>query len=482
MVLVFDIGTSVVKGGIFDLSGCPLQKASRRVELLQGETSLCHEVAPSEWVRAITGICTELGTAVRKDIRGIVISGNGPTLVSASADGTPLGNAMTWMDRRGVEEAELIKTASGMYVDPTFYLPKALWLKRHRPDLFEKTTWFLACPEYMGYFLTGNAVTVLPGDHFLRYFWTDDLLSKLDFDGSLFPPFVKPGTLIGNVSAAASKTVGIAEGIPVISGGPDFVMSLLGAASVSPGRACVRSGTSEGMNLCWSAPVKDDRLMCYGHVVDGLFNISGIISTSGKALEWFKDGVGNTGAVYEDVFKDIEATPPGAGGLLFLPYLTGERAPLWDPHARGAFIGLNLSHNRCHMARAVAESVGFAIRDVIEVMEEDGLTIEDLRITGRPSKNALWNQIKADISGRRILLPEQEDPELSGDACIALAYLGEFAGLVEASENVVSFKQVFSPRKEYAAVYNDLFSLYRDSYRGLKDVFKRISNLNQQGE
>jgi len=143
MVLVFDVGTSVVKGGLFDPSGRPAAIASRPVALLQGDTALCHEVDPGEWIKAISGICEELGTAGRKDIRAIVVSGNGPTLVAVSKEGRSLGNAMTWMDRRGVEEAEIIKTASGMYVDPTFYLPKALWVKETIREHLRKQSGFL---------------------------------------------------------------------------------------------------------------------------------------------------------------------------------------------------------------------------------------------------------------------------------------------------------------------------------------------------
>jgi xylulokinase len=154
---------------------------------------------------------------------------------------------------------------------------------------------------------------------------------------------------------------------------------------------------------------------------------SGFISTSGKALEWFMRASGGTAAGYERLFGDVAKVPAGADRLLFLPYLAGERSPIWDPDARGAFVGLTLNHGTREMSRAVVESVAYAVRDVIEVMEEAGAPVRDLRITGRPSRSPVWNQIKADVTGRRILVPAAADPDLAGDASLALYGLGDYA-------------------------------------------------------
>jgi xylulokinase len=200
-----------------------------------------------------------------------------------------------------------------------------------------------------------------------------------------------------------------------------------------------------------------------------------MISTSGKALEWFRGAVGRADGSWKSLFAEIESVPAGADRLLFLPYLAGERAPLWDPMARGAFIGLTLNHGRAEMLRAVAESVGFAIRDVVEVMEEIGLSVQDLRITGRPARSREWNQIRADITGRRILVPEAEDSDLAGDVCLALAALGEYGSAAEASEAIVRIGSVCEPVAERTRLYDELFALYRESYRGLKAVFEKLS-------
>jgi xylulokinase len=475
MLLAFDVGTTQLKGGLFDRAGRLAARAEAPLALISHPDPLWHESDTRAWVAGLSHVAAALGVAGAGQIDAVVVSGNGPTLVPVAADGTPLAPAMTWMDRRGVEEARIVAEASGAPTDPTFYLPKALWIFRNRPRLYEQVRWFFSCPEYLAYVLTGIPSMFLPTPQYTRYMWDEPLIAALGMDPGRFPPFVPSGRILGPVSPAGEAATGIPAGTPVVSGGPDFIVSLLGTATVAPGRACIRAGTSEGINLCSRTPVSDRRLLCVSHVVEGCWNVSGMISTSGKALEWFRGAVGRPGGSWESLFAEIEAVPAGADRLLFLPYLAGERAPLWDPRARGAFIGLTLNHGRAEMLRAVAESVGFAIRDVVEVMEELGLSVQDLRITGRPARSRVWNQIRADITGRRILVPEAEDSDLAGDVCLALAALGEYGSAAEASEAIVRIGSVCEPVAERTRLYDELFALYRESYRGLKAVFEKLS-------
>jgi xylulokinase len=338
----------------------------------------------------------------------------------------------------------------------------------------------MSCPEFIDYFLTGNAFTVLPSDQFTRYIWTEDVIRKLNMDPEKFPPFIKPGQPLGEVRAEAARLLGIPSGTRVFAGGPDFIMTLLGTATVSPGRACDRAGTSEGINLCAAKPLNDPRLMSLPHIVEGFHNISGIISTSGKALEWCRSLTGRQNDDYETLFEEIRKVPPGSKGLIFLPYLAGERAPLWDPYARGCFLGLSTSHGSIDITRAVVESIGYAIRDVIEVMQENGLSLEEMRVTGGQARSSLWNQIKSDITGKRVLVTGTGYSELIGDACVALYALGEYETPAEASENVVKIQKVYRPQRNNRELYDSLFSIYRKSYKGLKDIFTGLSRLPAQ--
>jgi len=220
--------------------------------------------------------------------------------------------------------------------------------------------------------------------------------------------------------------------------------------------------------------------MWYGHIVKPWYNISGIISTSGRALDWIKDAAGGAGQSYSEFFSSLSPVPAGARKLLFLPYLAGERAPLWDPDARGAFIGLGLHHGKAEMVRAVLESVGFAIRDVIEVMAENGGTVRELRITGGPGKSGLWNQIKADITGTVIRVPESPEPVLLGNLVLGITALDAEAEAGAVSDAVVRISREFLPDYTLKPMYDDLFALYRQSYQALKQVFARLAAVTVQ--
>jgi xylulokinase len=412
----------------------------------------------------------------------VAVSGNGPTLVPVGADGIPLHPAITWMDRRAVAEAARAGKVAGRFLDPTYNLPKALWFKDMRPGIYERTAHFSGCPEFVCGRLTGEWRSILPAEGFQPIIWDRDSIAALGMDGEKFPAFVKLGRVIGPVTRSAAAEFGLPEGIPVIGGGPDFTVSLIGTATTRPGRACDRAGTSEGINLCHAGGFPDDpRLLLMPHVIEPFVNVSGVISTTGRAVSWFRKTFGENDGDYEGFFERVCQVPPGAGRLLFLPYLTGERAPIWNPEARGVFLGLTLNHGKNEMARAVVESTAFAMRDVIETMESLGGKVAELRVTGNPGRNPVWNQIKADITGVPVAVPRFPHAELLGDLCVALAALGEYAGPAEASEKLAGMGQVFTPEPATAGLYEDLFSLYRESYRSLKPVFSGLAAARAAG-
>jgi xylulokinase len=475
VILTVDVGTSLLKAALFDRSGVPVSRAEAPLALIAHPDPLWHESDARQWVRALHQVAPRLVAAAAGALDAVVVSGNGPTLVPVDSDGAPLANAMTWMDRRGQAEAAIVSEKCGWQVDPMFSLPKAFWVFRNTPEIYRRTRYFFSCPELVAYALTGTAVTFLPTPAYTRIIWDESRIRALGMEPSRFPPFLRSGQVIGEVSAAGETASGIPAGVPVVAGAPDFIVSLLGTGTVAPGRACVRAGTSEGINLCSRKETTDPRLLSMSHIAEGLFNISGMISTSGKALEWFKNASGRAEASYESVLADAARVPPGANGLLFLPYLAGERAPLWDPRARGAFIGLTLNHRRKDMTRAVVESVAYAIRDVIDVMEELGLAVHDLRITGTPARSNVWNQIKADVTGRRILVAATQDSDLAGDACLALYALGDYPTIAAASEAIAKIGAVFEPDPGKKALYDEMFGMYRESYRGLRHVFEGLS-------
>jgi xylulokinase len=472
MILAIDIGTSTVKGALFSESGACEARLDLPVTMRVDEDPAIHEVSAEDWLEALKAIASRL-LAGRGAPEAVAISGNGPTLVPVGADGRPLHPALTWMDRRASAEAEEAGAAVGFRLDSSFNLPKALWFKRRKPALYEATDAFMSCPEFLCRVLTGESRTIVPASY-EKYYGDGPTLAALGLEASKFPPFTRPGLLCGEATAAGEKATGIPRGTKVVASGPDFLAALVGTATTRPGRACDRAGTSEGINLCALKGTSDRRLLSVPHIVEPFANISGTISASGKAVDWFKQASGCGGEGYEDFFEDICRSLPGAGKLVFLPYLSGERSPIWDPSARGVFIGLTLAHGRKEMSRAVVESTAYAMRDVIEVMEEAGAGVSELRVTGSPGKSPVWNQIKADVTGRPIALPAFEDAELLGDLCFGLAALGRCASPAEAAERLVRISRVYAPDPETKPLYDELFGVYRETYEALKPVFKRL--------
>ena len=241
---------------------------------------------------------------------------------------------------------------------------------------------------------------------------------------------------------------------------------------VEPQIVCERSGNSEVINLCTHAPLADDRLMTYRHPVKPYYNVSGIISTSGKAIGWVKELLGLESLPFDALYGMMEEASPGSAGLIFLPYLSGERAPIWDPHARGVFSGLSLSTGRAEVLRSVAEGVCLAMYDVMEVMEELGGKVSALRITGGPSESDFLNRLKADVTGRPVSVPLIGDAELVGSMVIGRTSLGDYSSFAEAARHLVHMGKHYEPDTSRRALYDDLLEQYRNTYRNLKENWR----------
>ena len=460
MILAYDIGTSFLKAAVVSIGGRVLASAQVPVRTVETGQPDRHECDPNTWLTGMAVVTAQLGLRDKGRIRGVVVSANGPTLVAVNEDGVALDFAMTWRDRRAEEEADLVAEFTDTPLDPSFYLPKALWIRRHKPDIYERTRWFLPCAEYVCHVLTGNAVRIIPTPLFRDFFWSDSALPHVPLDAEKLPPFVDIGDLIGTVGADAEETLGVPAGLPVIAGGPDYIMSILGTAATQPGRTCDRAGTSEGINLCWSLPVQDKRLLCFPHVVSGAFNVSGMISSTGAALEWASHALGAGRGEMDSLLKEAAAAAAGARRLLFLPFLTPERFGLWDSRLRGAFLGLTLEHGKAEMMRAVVESSGYAVRSVLKVMADAGGRASDLRVTGGLARLPLWCQARADITGIKVMLPEQEESDLVGNACVGFYGLEEFESPADAAENLVRFQRVYLPNPAVREIYDEMFDAF----------------------
>ena len=469
MLFTVDIGTTNFKAAVFDFDGNCLFLTE--VPLIN-KTGSIFEFDSSQWLKSFEDCCARAGNL--SGIEAIVICGNGPTLVPVTAEHEKVldgfaHNARLWLDRRAVKYQEEVSEAAGGFVDSCFFLPKVLKIKNEEYELYKSVKHFIGCPEYLAYALTGKACTVFPSEGFDRWFWNDAVLKKLNLDAEKFPPFINAGDQFGTITPSAAVKYGFKKNIPVISGGPDFFTAILGAGVTEPSTGCGRTGSSEGINICTLNRVNDRRLMSYSHPVKPFWNLSGVINTTGKAVQWGCSFLGIES--YEDFFSLAKKSQKGSGGLVFLPYLAGERAPVWDSQLRGLWKGLSLSSEKSGAANSILEGICFAVRDVLETMEETGERVKHLRLTGKMAANAYLNQMKADISGKEIIEVKQKEAELLGLAVIGSCYLGKYKSYKEASNKMVKIDNHYEPDVKNADVYNQLFNEYKESrnfYHGSK--------------
>ena len=463
MLFTIDIGTSSFKSALWDLEGKNPSFAA---------VPLTNSNDCTQWLRAFETCCIKLAAASCAGNLGavqvIIISGNGPSLVPVTGKpnignkglSVAAENARLWLDRSAVKYQTEVSDVMGGFVDSGFFLPKILGIKNDEKELYDKTNCFLGCPEYLAYALTGEARTVFPSDGFDRWFWNNSILEKLNLDTKKFPPFIRPGEMFGTIIPSVAEHFGFAKNIPVITGGPDFFAAILGAGITQPGQACDRTGSSEGINLCTLNRINDNRLMSYGHPVKPYWNLSGVISTTGRAIQWCRELLGI--ASFEEFFSLAQSSEAGCKGIVFVPYLAGERAPVWDPSLRALWHGLSLDSGRAQLVRSVLEGIGFAIKNVIDVMEEStgGGFVSELRVTGGLADNVCLNQIKADITGKVILESACKEAELLGLAVIGSCYLQRFSSWAEASASMVCIKKRYEPNRENTGIYNQLFKNY----------------------
>jgi len=469
MLFTVDIGTSSLKTALWDYDGNRHFFASAPLPMNIIE-NFKYETECAKWLRAFEDCCAEISKKNPKNIsnvEAIVISGNGPSLVPVLEEpeikngklSLEAANALLWLDRRAVKYQAEVSEVMGGFVDAGFFLPKIQYLKNEEKGLYKKVKYFLGCPEYLSYALTGEAKTVFPCEGFDRWFWNDSVLEKLKLDKKKFPGFIRPGDPFGMLIPSAADNFGFKKNIPVISGGPDFFASILGAGVTEPAQACDRTGSSEGINLCTRMQVSDKRLMSYGHPVKPYWNLSGIINTTGKAVEWCRNLLGISS--FEDFFALAKMSKPGSSGLIFNPYLAGERAPFWDPSIRAHWRGISLSSGRSEFANSVLEGIGFAVKDVITAMEETGEKTAQLRVTGSMAGNACLNQIKADITGLEILEGKYREGELLGLAVIGSCFLGRYSSFAQACSAMVHVENKYEPDLKNAELYKELFFEYR---------------------
>lgn len=451
-VLSLDIGTSSVKAGLVEPDG---RLAWFMHDPILGARASLTDWDPRVWVDSLSRVVVRLyRERPGQALAAVALSGHGPTLVPLDAEDRPTAAALHWIDRRRLD----------LPGNRSFYLPKAAWFRAERPQAFARTARFLSCPEYLNLLLTGRAATVCPGERFRPYIWTGADIERYGFDPALFPPMVAPGEPCGAVTAQAAARFGLPAGLPVFAAGSDFMMSLAGTATVHPGRICDRAGSSEGLNYCSEKEIQNDAFRVLPHVAADYYNVAGILASTGLLFEWFRSVSGQATRAYEDTMADIRALPVDGGLPWFVPDLAD---PAAADFAGGAFWGLRPEHGPAELGHAVVESIAFAVRASLDAMEAAGLASGELRLCGGQAKNRHWVALKADISGRAMLVPEVPDAELVGSAVFAQIGLGRYPDLATASGSMVRVASRVEPDPARAARYAERYAEYRELRRRL---------------
>ncbi len=467
-----DIGTSSLKAALISVEGEALAFVR---EPYPAERVLSGRVLASDWETAFRrAVGALLGAAGdRVEIAAVCISGNGPTLVPVAYDGRTLP-PLHWHDGRKAPP-------TGAGGQPSLFLPHAAWLLREDPAAYRSTHYLISTQEWLSHRLGADPVTVLPAAAYGPYYWDDGQCAAYGLDPTKFPPMVVQGDLIGRVSAAgAAEVPGLSAGIPIVAGGPDFIMALVGVGAVENGVVCDRAGTSEGINVCSSRPCRSPELRTLPHIRDGLWNVGAMLPTTGRLFEWFRHITGQQERDYRDMLAEIVRAPArdfkgapesadtqdGGGGFFFPDIKSSGRLS-----AASAFLSTAGLTTRAELGRAVVEAIGFMVRGAVDTLERHGYRIEGMRISGGQAKNPLWNQFKADMTGRCLAVPEIPDGELAGDACLAMTALGDASSLEEAISRIVRIREVYEPDRRSYAFHSERYDAYKEQLARMEKFF-----------
>jgi len=389
----------------------------------------------------------------KEPILGIGITGHGPTLIPVDRRGVTLYPAVGYLDDRVKPYIQKLVRGRKEKITSTMYTPIALFFQEELPRIYEATETFLQPFDFLAFQLTGKSVASSSSSGIKP--WERSKIEASGLDGNKFPDICYMGEEIGKTTQKAAHAFGLSPGIPVYAIGVDFAAALVGTNMLVPGRSCERAGSSGGINLCWSRPAHDNRLLCYEHFIDKTWNIAGITSTYGKALEWARKTVRAPRFDQER----LKRKPPD---IVFLPYLKGERTPLWNPYARGGFFGMGKKHDAVDLMIAVYTGVALSLRDCMEIIESQGCEFRyPVMTTGGLTWDEWFIQLKADVTGKTFAKTQIHDAELLGIAIVLASAQGFYPSLSAAASAIVREERAFMPRANLLKGYTELFRRYR---------------------
>lgn len=506
-VIGVDIGTSGTKTVLFDEKGNAVSSFLVEYPLYQPKIGWA-EQEPEDWWNATY---TSINSVIKQsgvnpaDIKGIGLSGQMHGLVMLDKDGEVLRKSIIWCDQRTTAEADELteKVGKERLVEITgnpaltgFTAAKILWVQKNEPELYAKTAKILLPKDYIRYKLTGEYATEVSDASGMQLMdiknrcWSDEVLEKLNIDKNLLGKMYESCEVTGKIHQEAAKLTGLNEGTIVVGGAGDQAAGAVGNGIVKTGIVSSTIGTS-GVVFAHMDNIqidKDGRVHTLCHAVPGKWHVMGVTQGAGLSLKWYRDNFchaemdaadGMEVDPYYLMDKQAEKIAPGCEGLIYLPYLMGERSPHNDPNAKGVFFGLSAKHTKYDMLRAVMEGVSYSLNDCMSVIKEMGIDASEVRASGGGGKSKLWRQMQADMFGCDInTINVSEGPAL-GVALLAAVGAGIYNSVPEACEAAISVKDTMKPIQENVETYKNYFPVYQNIYKALKPQFSAAADLNK---
>lgn len=499
-MLGIDIGTSGCKVAAFTLEGQTVAHANEAYSVRYPQSGYA-EQEPEEWWGAVCrGVHRVLETVPPESICGVGVDGQSWSAVAIDKKGNVLCPTPIWTDTRASAQCKKIAKEygedalfqlCGNSLQPSYTTPKVLWYKEALPDVYKAADKILQSNSFIVQRLTGACTQDYSQGYgwccydMARGKWDTDVCRALGIRESLLPELEQCHQVIGHVTAQAARQSGLTEGIPVVAGGLDAACGALGAGVIASGQTQEQGGQAGGMSICLNEPKAARELILSPHVAPGVWLLQGGTVGGGGAVNWFFRQFGAAwetlaketgGSAFALMDREASRVPPGCEGVAFLPYLSGERTPLWDPSAKGVFYGMRFSTGRGHMARAVMEGVAFSLRHNLETAYAAGAKVSVLRSVGGAANSPLWMQIKADVTQQTMEVTSSDTATAMGAAILAGVGVGAYQSFEAAVAQTVQVRRVYRPDPAMAGVYDSAYRLYRELYNNLKPIMNGSVN------
>jgi len=494
-LLGIDVSTTGVKALLVAADGQVVGSANTE-QPLYTPYPLWSEQDPADWWNgAIRSVCQVLADSGvdGSQVAAVGLTGQMHGLTLLDGQGQVLRPAILWNDGRTAAQCDEMRARlgkerliaiTGNDALTGFTAPKILWVREHEPEVYARVAHILLPKDYVRYRLTGGfAVDCADGAGMIlmdikQRTWSSEVLAALQIPLEWLPQVFEGPQVTGTITAEAARLTGLKAGTPVVGGGGDQAAQAVGVGAVQPGIVALTLGTSGVVFASTSAPFIEPqgRLHAFCHAVPGRWHLMGVMLSAAGSLRWYRDTF-HPGLDYNSLLAPAAAIPAGCEGLLFLPYLTGERTPHPDPLARGAFVGLTIRHNQGHLVRAVLEGVAFGLRDSFELMKQAGQKeIRQVRVSGGGARSLLWRQILADVLGAELVTVNTTEGAAYGSALLAGVGAGLWPDVDSACQATVRLTGSTVPQPAEQAAYEKYYALYRQLYPALKEISHALSN------